>query len=235
MPLLATALSLAPTVIQGVQAAKQKKLAKNLKKSDYIPPGVLEAEAIARQQANATELPGQGRIEDNLEKQTANTLSAARRTSNDSASVMEQVQAADAKSKEVVGDLGVNLAEFKRKNQKDLQSTLERKGQYEKQNQDAYDAAKSALKGASSQNAFNAVSNAASAGLMLSDGINPATGNPFGSTGAKKATPTPPAITPEQQAETSNMMSSGIPSAMDPNQVLMNTVLGKYKKQPKYY
>lgn len=222
------ALSLAPSVLQAATAYKQKRMAKNLKKSDYIPPALLESESLARNAANATQLPGQGRAEDNLDKATANTVSQARRTSNDSASVMEQVQAADAKTKQVVGDFGMKLADFKLDNQRNLQGVLSQKAQAEQANQDAYNAAKSALKGGSSVNAFNAVSNAASAGLMLGDGVNPATGKPFTKTADQiPKTDVTPTISTQQHQQISDFMK---PDVTDPEESLMDTVFGRKKK-----
>lgn len=170
LPIAGKALSFLPTIYQGITALNQNKLGKELKKSNYIPSGVRESVNIARSNANATTLPGQDRMEENLEKQTSNTVSAAQRTGGDSTSVVDTVQKADLASKNVTGDFGKMLAEFKFENSKALGSALERKGAYEQNNQEKYEAGKSALRGSSMQNFFNFLNNAASGVQMLGKG-----------------------------------------------------------------
>ena len=165
--MIAEALSFVPAILQGAQAIKQNKLAKNLKMSDYIPPSILEAEQRSRAAANATEVPGEAAARARLERQTANTTNAVRTAAKDSTTVLDKLQEADAVAKAKATDIEAQAQEFRYRNQKALEQTLNNKAAYEQRNRDSYDAAKSALKGAAAQNAFNAFQNATSAAIMM--------------------------------------------------------------------
>lgn len=173
MPVAAAplALSLAPVVAQAVQAGIQNKKAKKLKPSNFIPPAIREAESTARQIAQSTQMPGQDRFEARLGKNTANTLAAARRSTSNPAALLEAVQEADARAKGAIADNKTNLDAFKLQGQNLLSNALAKKGAFQQANRDAYNAAKSALTGASQQNLYNAITNASNVGVAAAGGM----------------------------------------------------------------
>lgn len=190
-----------PTVLQGAKAIQQNVLAKNLKKSNYIPPGMTEAEAMARAASNATQAPGQSVAEDKVDQQTANTTAAVRTAAKDSSTVLDKVQQADAISKSKKNDINAKAQEFKYRNQKSLEGTLKQKAQYQQNNENQYNAAKSALRGASDVNAFNAAQNLGTAAIMMGydqpQGTTPPPATTATTTAPKK-TVTPDQMTAEQ-------------------------------------
>lgn len=138
------------------QGHKQKKMAENLKPSNYVPPSVKEAVASARLGANAN-APGYGRFIENLKTSSANTVARASRISTNPAQIQQAVSDTDAREKEALKDMEVSNEGFKQQNQKYLASLLGVQGGYEKASMDAYNSAKSALTGASMQNKYNAI------------------------------------------------------------------------------
>jgi len=161
-----TALAFVPSAFQFFQGIRQKQLAKNLKQDTYIPGALREAEARTRTRAGVTKLPGQDRAEEKIKSTTANTIAVTRRNAKDSTTVLEKTQQADAVSKAAVGDMNARVEGYKLKNEEKLNQVLSQKASYQKANKDQFDAAKSALEGASSQNFYNAATNAATAGII---------------------------------------------------------------------
>ena len=220
-------LTLAPTIVQGIAALRQNNLKNKVKKSDYIPSATLEAEKRARAYADTTQLPGQDRIEGNIDRQTANTTAGVRRAANDSASVMESLQASDAAAKAVMGDLQKTLADFKFQNNQQLNRVLDTKAQYEKDNQEAYEASKSALRGSSMQNAFSAANNAATAGLLLRKPGQETTPGDQSMGGSNDALTQMFSLNPNEKPEVRAMKQKGFQDYMrkllpDPTQYITN-------------
>ena len=143
---------------QMIQAAKQRKEAKNMKPSNYVPAAVREAEVSARMNANA-QSPAAARGLERIRQSTANTISSAKRVGGSAASVQQAVNDADAREKESLKDLQVADSQNQADNRQRLQDILMAKGNYQQQSQDAYNSAKSALIGAAQQNQYNAVTN----------------------------------------------------------------------------
>lgn len=153
---------------QAYQADQQKKEAKKLKPSNYVPPGVQEAESNARLKANSSVAPGYGRTVDKLRTSTANTVARLQKASTNSNVIQQGVMDADSKEKEILKDLEVKNEAFKADNMGKLNQVLGLKGVYQEKSRDDYNAAKSALLGASKKNNYNAVSGLAETGIWLS-------------------------------------------------------------------
>lgn len=169
---IGTLLALTPSIFQYIKSRQQKREAKNLQKSTFIPPSVQEATNVARSNANATVTPGYSRSVERLEKISANSISNAKKISTSSGNIMAAVSKADALEKEGIKDLGARNDWFRFQNRGVLSRILQQKGIYEQRNQDKYDAAKSALRGASDQNLYNSVTNVAKVGVNFA-GENP--------------------------------------------------------------
>lgn len=138
------------------QGHKQKKMADNLKPSNYVPPSVKEAIATSRMGVNAN-APGYARMMDRLKTSSANTVARASRISNNPAQVQQTVADTDAREKESIKDMEVANEGFKNENRNRLTQLLGMQGGFEKASMDAFNSAKSALLGASMQNKYNAI------------------------------------------------------------------------------
>lgn len=148
--------SVAQAGLQYAQAKKQDKLAKQLQPSDYVPNALKEAEATARLNTNALPV-GYNRSLELGQRSTSNAIDAAKKVGGGADAVQAAVADADAREKELIKDLGVAASAEQRANRADLTNILSDRARFEKMSQDAYSAAVSALKGASMQNKYNAV------------------------------------------------------------------------------
>lgn len=155
---LVPALVAAGTALYGLyQSDQQKKKAKDLKPSNYVPPALREAEATARLESSA---PASAMYLRCLEKQrqiSASTVNNIKKIGGTPGQIQQSVSDADAREREASKDLEVNNEQFRLARKQDLNRTLQIKGGYEKQSYDDANAAKSALMGASKQNQYNAL------------------------------------------------------------------------------
>lgn len=158
-------LSAAPSIYQMITGNKQKKMANNLKQSNYIPDSLKEVETMARAGANATRLPGQDAMESQIERGTANAVGNARRASRSGTQLLENIGEINAQEGAARMDLNKMLADFQTGERRNLQGVLGQKAQVELRNKDAYDAAKRNLLETSQMNTYGALSGLASAGI----------------------------------------------------------------------
>lgn len=142
-------------IAQGVQ---QKKMAKRLKESTYIPPALLEAEAKARKEANATRYAGQEVDEANLSQASATAVSNVNKAATNSGDALNMGAAIVGSEQRQKMQLGKTLQQFKQRGKEMQRQTLYQKAQAQARNRAAYEAAKSALTGASIQNTYSGVS-----------------------------------------------------------------------------
>lgn len=142
---------------QMFQAKKQKDLADKLKPVDSTPQAVKEAIVNARMGANATASPGYLRGLQRIRESTSNSIDYAKRLGNPN-QTRQLITDADAREKMLLKDLEVNNEAYRRGQQDRLTNLLMREGGYQKDSQDAYNAAVSSLRGAASRNTYNAVS-----------------------------------------------------------------------------
>jgi hypothetical protein len=141
---------------QMYQSKQQRDLAKKMKPSNYVPPAVQEAEQNARVNANALS-SGYTRSLDLLKRSTANTIHNAKRTGGSLSTIQQAVADSDAREKSLIRDLEVNEAANRSASRNQLNNILMQKGAFQKDSQDNYNAAVSALKASSQQNTFNAI------------------------------------------------------------------------------
>lgn len=160
-PLIAAAVQAGQSIWQYAQGEKQKKLAGKLKPGNYLPPGFSEALQRSRMDANASVGPATRRGLERLSSSSASQVNNLRRMGGNPSQIQQGVMDVDAREKETIRDLSVADAAFKADQDRNLQGLLTMKGQYEKESQDAMNATKSALTGASMQNKYNALTSAA--------------------------------------------------------------------------
>lgn len=184
----AALIPLALSAYQLYQGAQQAKKAKNLKESNFVPGSVREAVGSARMGVTGSN-PAVTRGLARLKASSANTIDARKRIGGNAAQIQSAVTDVDAREKEAIKDLQVADASFKIDQQRNLEDLLREKGYYEKASRDSFNAARSALTGASQQNKYNALSSAAEAlvmaapdsaiggGTSLASGEPPATPN----------------------------------------------------------
>jgi hypothetical protein len=140
------------------QGIKQKKMAKRLKESTYIPPALLEAESKARKEANATRYAGQEVDEANIAQASATAVSNVNKAATNSADALNMGAAIVGSEQKQKMQLGKILQQSKIRGKEIQRETLYKKAQAQARNRAAYEAAKSALTGASIQNTYSGVS-----------------------------------------------------------------------------
>lgn len=136
---------------QFFQAARQRREADKAK--NYIPPGMLEAENLARVEAGATRYPGQDRDEANIRQNTADTfqnISRATTSSGDLLNAASKLNGAQARGIEGVAK---NAEIFKHNALDRYRSTLAQKAGYQMQARMYSEQ----LKGAAARNEYNGV------------------------------------------------------------------------------
>lgn len=177
---VALALAAGQGIYQGIKGIRQKSQARNLKESKFIPSELLMNRDIAMQQAYSRRSPGQGNAEENIRRNTSNTISAAQKMFGGDANKMAAIsssaaaQANDANARLQAAGQSFSEGAFNRLSNANI-GIAEQK----RQNRSEYLQTKNALDLAGDQNIFNAVGNIASAGLAglesgAFDGIDPA-------------------------------------------------------------
>jgi hypothetical protein len=164
MPLPLAALAIGAGV-QGVakiaQGISQKNKAKNLKESTFIPPAVLEAERLAKQQENATRYAGQDVDETNIRQGTATGISNVNKAATSSADALNMGSAIVGREQNQMRQLGKTLQMFKEQGRQSRRQALTQKAFAQARNKQQFEAAKSGLKGAATQNIYGGVSDLA--------------------------------------------------------------------------
>lgn len=153
---VAAAVAGGQALYQLYQANKQKQLAKRLRPSNFVPNSVKEGVTSARM-ASVASSPGYTRGLEKLRQSSANTVSNIKKVASNAGQIQQAVADADSREKQLGKDLEVYDASVKAQNRDKLTNLLMVQGGYEKQSQDAYNAAKSALTGAAQRNTINAV------------------------------------------------------------------------------
>jgi hypothetical protein len=154
---VAGASALIKPISQMIAGAKQKKWAKNLKESKYIPQELMDSMNLTKQGAYSNRSFNQGVDEANLRKGTAGTRYAASQSSGSSAQKLAGVAASETSY----------LNRLKALREKGRNERLDRVDKYTDASRDVasvklvnrrrYEAAKSALLGASMQNIYGGI------------------------------------------------------------------------------
>jgi len=164
--MLPLALSLLPAAFQVGQGFYQKSQAKKLKESTFVPPELLMNRDLANQQAYSRRAPGQAFAEEQIRRNTANTISAGQRSFGGDANKAAAVaSAANAQANDATARLAGQGAQFSEQAFGRMANANQAIAGQKRQNRNEFNAAKSELLAASNQNLFNGISNAASAGL----------------------------------------------------------------------
>jgi hypothetical protein len=164
--MLPLALSLLPAAYQIGQGIYQKSQAKKLKESTFVPPELTMNRDLAQQQAFSRRAPGQGFAEEQIRRNTANTISAGQRSFGGDANKAAAVaSAANAQANDATSRLAAQGQQFSENALGRLSGANMAIAGQKRQNRNEFNAAKSQLIAASNQNIFNGISNAASAGL----------------------------------------------------------------------
>lgn len=162
----ALALALLPAAYQGIQGVRQHRLAKRLKESTFIPPELMMNRNLAEQQAYARRAPGQAFAEEQIRRGTANQIAGAQRSfGGDANKVAAVTAAATAAGNDANSRLQAQGMQFSEQAMGRLGQANNAIAGQKRQNRDEFNRAKSDLIAAGDQNIFNAVSNAATAGV----------------------------------------------------------------------
>jgi hypothetical protein len=166
-------------VYKGVQGHRQQKkgeeLARNNVRPDYnIPTAATESLNNARTLAAMNRMPGQDQMEANLGQNSAQAISNVRDYAGGGAGAMAAVAGINQNQNQATADLGIQAANFKFDNQRNLQSSLnqysdfqEKKWQWNKANPYLERAAAArAMIGAGQQNKMSAVDGIGAMGMQ---------------------------------------------------------------------
>jgi hypothetical protein len=137
----------------------QKKKASKLKDNNYVPSAVNEAVNSARIDSNSSS-PHFARGLEKIKQSSASSINTAKSIGGSTGQIQQSVANIDAHEKESLKDLEVYDSAYRTERKNNLQNLLMMKGSYQKDSRDAYDAARSALIGASERNQYNAFSTA---------------------------------------------------------------------------
>ena len=142
-------------------------MAKKLKEDSFIPPALQAKIDAAKIKANATLFPGQPQAEEQIREASSGAINQVRRSTSSTSDVLNTVAAVDAQEKNSRVDLARTNAEFQNQADRELGATQSEVAGVEQGNRDQFNAAKSALIGASDQNIFNGLGGLASAGAAF--------------------------------------------------------------------
>lgn len=168
---LLLASTLLPAAYQAAQGFIQRKRAKDLKESTWVPPELLMNRDLASQQAYSRRAPGQSQAEENIRRNLATTISASNRSFGGDANKAAAVAGgAAAQADDQVRRLQANGQQFSENAFARMANANQGIAGQKRQNRDEFNRTKSELIAASDQNFFNAISGVGSAGVAF--GLN---------------------------------------------------------------
>lgn len=169
MPIpIVLALGAAQGLFQGISAISQKRKANKLKASTFEPPALTEEANIARTQANASRYAGQDIDEENLRQSGADSVSNAERAATSSGQLLNVGSKISKQTDRGFRNIARQGEAFRQNALDKYRGVLRSKAQNQLNNQNQFQAAKSALIGSSNQNAYNALSSVLG-GAAISD------------------------------------------------------------------
>lgn len=188
---VALALAAGQGIYQGVKGLVQKRQAKKLKESTFIPEELLMNRDLAQQQAYSRRAPGQSNAEENVRRTMANRIAAGQRSAGGDANKMAAIaSAASGQANDANARLAAQGAQFSENAIGRLSNANTAIAGQKRQNRAEYLDTKAALDASGDQNIFNSIGNIASAGIAgmeagAFDGIDPqikASANAIGGT-----------------------------------------------------
>lgn len=163
---IAAGVAAAGATYQIVKGVKQKKLARKLAESKFVPKELSDNRDLAQQQAMSRRAPGQALAEENIRRSQANQISAGQRSFggdvNKTAAITSAATAQANDANRAVAAQGQAFSEGAFNRLSNANSAIA--GQ-RRQNRSEYNSAKAALIGASDQNIYNGINNASTAAL----------------------------------------------------------------------
>lgn len=163
VPLIAAAI---PAVFQGIKGIRQRRLAKKLKESTFVPPELRENQNLAKQQAYSRRAPGAALAEENIRRNLATTLgSQSRMFGGDAGKMVALSSGASARADNAVRGVQAQGQAFSENAFGRLGAANNAVAGQKRQNRDEFNRTKAQLLAASDQNLFNALSNASSAAI----------------------------------------------------------------------
>lgn len=176
---VALALAAGQGIYQGVKGLAQKRQARKLKESTWVPQELLMNRDLAMQQAYSRRAPGQGVAEENVRRNLSNRIAAGQRSAGGDANKMAAIasgavgQANDATARIAEGGARFSENAFGR-----ISNANTAIAGQKRQNRAEYIETKNALDASGDQNIFNSIGNIASAGIAgiesgAFDGVDP--------------------------------------------------------------
>lgn len=163
---VALALAAGQGIYQGVKGLTQKRQARKLKESTFIPQELLMNRDIAMQQAYSRRAPGQSVAEENTRRTMANQIAAGQRIAGGDANKLAAITSG------AVGQANDANARISAQGQQFSENAFGRLGYantaiagQKRQNREEYIDTKNRLDASGDQNIFNAIGNIASAGI----------------------------------------------------------------------
>jgi len=155
-----TALALAQTGYQAYQGYQQGRKAEELAKrgpADIVPIAYKQMLANQSNQANNSQIAGYGQVMDNLNEQQSTTLGEAKRAGTSSSNLLNVLTRLNQQGSAERRKLGIAGAQAKEQRQEQYNRGLMGKAQYDEQARQENQRAIGALRGASKQNYYNAI------------------------------------------------------------------------------
>lgn len=164
VPLIAAAI---PAVFQGIKGIRQRRLAKKLKESTFVPPELRENQNLAKQQAYSRRAPGAALAEENIRRNLATTLgSQSRMFGGDAGKMVALSSGASARADNAVRGVQAQGQAFSENAFGRLGAANNAVAGQKRQNRDEFNRTKAQLLAASDQNIFNSINNLSTVGLM---------------------------------------------------------------------
>jgi len=170
MPIPLLAAAAIPAVYQGVKGIVQKRQARKLKESKFIPEELLMNKDLSSQQAYSRRAPGQSFAEEQVRRNTANQISAGQRSFGGDANKMAAIASG------AVGQANDATANIAANGQRFSEGAFNRLGYantaiagQKRQNRAEYLETKAALDASGDQNIFNSLNNLGSLAVAGAD------------------------------------------------------------------
>lgn len=167
---LAAGLLLAQAGYQGYQAFQNKQEADRLARlgpQDPTPTAFRQMQQNLANQANNSQVSGYGQLMDNLNENVSTTLGEAKRAGISSSNLLNVLTRVNQQRNRTERDLAVQGSEARSRRRAELNRALATRGQYQEQGRQENARAVGALRGASKQNVFNAITSGIGAAGMV--------------------------------------------------------------------
>jgi hypothetical protein len=154
---------------QLITGISQRRQARKLKPSTYIPPSLQEAVGSARSRAQATRYAGQGEDERSVRQATQTAMGNVQKSTSSSATALNAAASLAGREQAGMRNISQRAMQNRERQQQIFESALKQRANVEAQNRRQYEAAKSALRGASMQNTSKGLGNFGMAAGLAGD------------------------------------------------------------------